>query len=109
MPLYRRALESRERLLGKEHPHTLTSVNNLAELHAGAGDAVGALPLCRRVLESSERVLGKEHPDTLTSVDNLAGCMQALGDAAGALPLYTAGSRAASGCWARSIPTRSPA
>ena len=30
LPLYRRALDSRERVLGKEHPDTLSSVNNLA-------------------------------------------------------------------------------
>ncbi len=29
-PLYRRALEARERVLGPEHPDTLNSVNNLA-------------------------------------------------------------------------------
>jgi hypothetical protein len=31
-PLYERALEARERVLGKEHPDTLASVNNLAVL-----------------------------------------------------------------------------
>ena len=31
-PLYRRALEASERVLGPEHPDTLTSVNNLAGL-----------------------------------------------------------------------------
>jgi hypothetical protein len=30
LPLYRRALDSSERVLGPEHPDTLTSVNNLA-------------------------------------------------------------------------------
>jgi hypothetical protein len=30
LPLYRRALDSSERVLGAEHPQTLTSVNNLA-------------------------------------------------------------------------------
>jgi len=64
LPLYRRALESRERLLGKEHPHTLTSVNNLAELHAGAGDAAGALPLCRRAADGFDRLLGPDHPSS---------------------------------------------
>jgi tetratricopeptide (TPR) repeat protein len=88
LPLFRRALESRERVLGKEHPQTLTSVNSLAECLRALGDAAGALPLHRRALESRERVLGKEHPDTLASVNNLAGCLYALGDAAGALPLF---------------------
>ena len=34
-PLYRQALEVRERTLGSEHPATLTSVNNLAYLLQG--------------------------------------------------------------------------
>jgi tetratricopeptide (TPR) repeat protein len=88
VPLYRRALESRERVLGAEHPDTLTSVNNLAGCLQTLGDAAGALPLYRRALESRERVLGAEHPDTLGSVNNLAYCLETLGDAAGALPLY---------------------
>jgi tetratricopeptide (TPR) repeat protein len=88
LPLHRRALESSERVLGKEHPQTLTSVNNLAESLRALGDAAVALPLFRRALDGSERVLGKEHPQTLASVDNLAICLDALGDAAGALPLF---------------------
>ncbi len=43
--LYRRALEARERTLGKEHPDTLASVNNLAGLLASKGDYAGAEPL----------------------------------------------------------------
>ena len=88
LPLYRRALESRERVLGAAHPDTLTSVNNLAYCLRALGDASAALPLYRRALESSERVLGAAHPQTLGSVNNLAGCLQALGDASAALPLY---------------------
>src|SRR5208337_3715144 len=63
LPLYRRALESRERLLGLEHPDTLTSVDTLANCIRALGDAAGALPLFRRALESRERRLGPEHPD----------------------------------------------
>ena len=32
-PLYKRALEACERVLGPEHPHTLLSVSNLALLY----------------------------------------------------------------------------
>ena len=71
LPLYRRALESRERVLGPEHPKTLTSVNDLAVCIYALGDAAGALPLYRRVLESQERVLGPEHPTTQTLRRNL--------------------------------------
>ena len=88
LPLYRRALDIRERVLGVEHPATLSSVNNLAGCMRALGDAAGALPLYRRALKSHERVLGAEHPNTLIISANLAACLVALGDAAGALPLY---------------------
>ncbi len=87
LPLYQRALEASERVLGKEHPDTLMSVNNLALCLKALGDARAALPLHERVLEARERVLGKEHRDTLISVSNLASCLYALGDAPAALPL----------------------
>jgi hypothetical protein len=34
-PLYRRTLELRKRILGEEHPHTLSSMNNLANPNKG--------------------------------------------------------------------------
>ena len=82
------ALNGRERLLGSEHPDTLTSVNRLAMLLQAKGDYAGAEPLLRRTLEGTERVLGHEHPHTLESVNNLAALLQAKGDYAGAEPLY---------------------
>jgi hypothetical protein len=88
LPLYLCALESRERVLGKEHPDTLISVNNLAGCLYALGNAALALAPYRSALESRERVLGPEHPDTLVSLNNLAVCMGTLGDAAGALPLH---------------------
>ncbi len=87
-PLYRRALEGRERVLGRDHPDTLTSVSNLAGLLENKGDYAGAELLYRRALEGQERVLGKDHPDTLRSVGNLAGLLCSKGDYAGAEPLY---------------------
>jgi tetratricopeptide (TPR) repeat protein len=83
----RRALEARERGLGSEHPHTLTSVNELGVLLYNEGDYAAAEPLYRRALAASERVLGSEHPDTLSSVNNLAGLLRSQGDYAGAEPL----------------------
>ncbi len=86
-PLNRRALESYERVSGPEHPNTLSSVNNLAELLRSKGDYAGAELLIRRALEGCERVLGPSHPDTLTSMNNLAGLLESKGDYAGAEPL----------------------
>ena len=85
---YRQVLDARRRLLGPEHPATLTSMNNLALTLLALGDAAGAAELHRQVLEAYERVLGPEHPNTLTSINNLALTLQALGDAAGAADLH---------------------
>jgi tetratricopeptide (TPR) repeat protein len=67
-------------VLGKEHPDTLTSVNNLAVLLYSKGDYEGAQPLYERAMEARERVLGKEHPDTLASLNNLAFLLLQKGD-----------------------------
>ena len=68
----RRALDSREKMLGKEHPDTLTSVCNLASVLRYQGKYGEAEPMNRRALDDNEKVLGKEHPSTLKSVSNLA-------------------------------------
>ena len=93
-------------MLGKEHPDTLTSVNNLAGLYQAQGRYGEAEPLYKRALEACERVLGKEHPNTLTSVNNLAELYQARAATARPSRSISARSRPASGCSARSIPTR---
>ncbi|KAJ5366060.1 hypothetical protein N7541_000001 [Penicillium brevicompactum] len=93
--MQRWALDAREKVLGREHPDTLTSVNNLGSvldsqgkyeeaeaMHRWALEAreeclTGKGNMKRRkryielALEGYEAVLGREHPDTLTSVCNL--------------------------------------
>jgi CHAT domain-containing protein/tetratricopeptide (TPR) repeat protein len=83
-----KALALAERVLGREHPDTLTSVNNLAEDYNAQGRYGEAEPLYKRALEAYERVLGREHPNTLTSVNNLAGLYHAQGRYSEAEPLY---------------------
>jgi CHAT domain-containing protein/Tfp pilus assembly protein PilF len=87
-PLFRRALETRERVLGPEHPGTLGSLNNLAGLYERQGRYGEAETLKRRGLEASERVLGPEHPQTLISVNSLAGLYESQGRYGEAEPLY---------------------
>ncbi|MFB6954545.1 tetratricopeptide repeat protein, partial [Streptomyces niveus] len=53
------------RLLGEDHPDTLTSRNNLAGAYQSAGDLARAIPLYEQTLTDSVRVLGEDHPDTL--------------------------------------------
>ena len=71
-----RVLEARRRVLGEDHPDTLTSMNNLAETLRAQGDLAGARGWQERVLEARRRVLGEDHPDTLTSVNNLGATLE---------------------------------
>ena len=93
-PLWRQATDLSERTLGPEHPHTLKSVNNLAEVLRAKGDLAAAAPLYRRALEARERILESDHPDTLVSVNNLAELLKARGDFAEAEHLYHRASEA---------------
>ena len=70
-PYLRCALEVRERTLGRDHPHTLTSVGHLGLLLKAQGKFDLAEPYLRRALEGRERTLGSDHSDTLASVSLL--------------------------------------
>ena len=61
-----------ERVLGAEHPATLTARANLARWTGEAGDAAGARDQFAALLPVRERVLGAEHPHTLNDRANLA-------------------------------------
>ncbi|MFD9061846.1 tetratricopeptide repeat protein, partial [Kitasatospora purpeofusca] len=62
----------RERLLGPDHPDTLSARGNLATSYRQAGRTGEATVLGERVLADRERLLGHDHPDTLTARNNLA-------------------------------------
>ena len=66
-----------ERILGLNHPHTLTLRNNLASAYQDAGKLEQAINLFEQTLADRERILGPDHPDTLTSRDNLARAREA--------------------------------
>jgi tetratricopeptide (TPR) repeat protein len=74
--MVRKALATRETVLGKEHPDTLKSVSNLASVLRYQGKYEEAEETNRRTLDWREKVLGKEHPDTLTSANNLASMLR---------------------------------
>jgi hypothetical protein len=50
-------------VLGKEHPDTLTSMNNLAGILRDQGKYEQAEEMLRQALRLRETVLGEEHPD----------------------------------------------
>jgi tetratricopeptide (TPR) repeat protein len=77
-----------ERMLGADHPATLTSRSNLAAACCNAGLIARAVSMYKRTLADRERVLGGDHPDTLTSRGNLAYAYDRAGRLAEAIPLY---------------------
>jgi tetratricopeptide (TPR) repeat protein len=78
-PLLDRAI--REKVLGPEHRHTATSLNNLAYLLQAQGDLAGARPLFERALAINEKAFGPEHPATARAMSNLARVLRDTGHA----------------------------
>ncbi|KAK8000501.1 TPR-like protein [Apiospora arundinis] len=77
--LYRPALELSEKVLGREHPDTLGSMNNLANVLDNQGKYLEAEQIHRQTLALKETVLGREHPSTLGSMNNLAVVLEIQG------------------------------
>ncbi|USP76210.1 kinesin light chain 3 [Curvularia clavata] len=65
-------MQTRKRVLGEEHPNTLTSMGNLASTYWRQGRWKEAGELFVQVMQMRKRVLGEEHPDTLTSISDFA-------------------------------------
>ncbi|KAF2818319.1 TPR-like protein [Ophiobolus disseminans] len=76
---HRQALPSWREVLGPEHPDTLTSMRNLAEVLDRQGKYEEAEAISRQTLARREKVLGPAHPDTLTSMNNLAQVLKSQG------------------------------
>jgi tetratricopeptide (TPR) repeat protein len=70
--MVRCGLEVSEKMLGLEHPSTLVSMSNLAQVLESQGKYEEAEAMNRRTLALKETVVGREHPETLTSVYCLA-------------------------------------
>ncbi|ORY00884.1 hypothetical protein BCR34DRAFT_637708 [Clohesyomyces aquaticus] len=86
--MFRLSLDTREKVLGVEHPDTLTSVSNLGSVLERQGKYEEAEAMHRRALEGYEKVLGREHPRTLTSVYHLAFLFHQKRDYSAAVGLY---------------------
>jgi tetratricopeptide (TPR) repeat protein len=74
-----KAYEEAKRSLGAEHPDTLTSLHNLAQLYQAQGQYREAELFYQKALQLCEKVRGPEHPDTLESLNDLAMLYQAQG------------------------------
>lgn len=65
-------LEKRMRILGEEHPYTISAMGDLANTLGNQGQLDEALHMMRRVVLEMNRILGAEHPKTRIAKANLA-------------------------------------
>ena len=59
-PLYKRALDIREKTLGSDHPYVAISLDNLANLYYNQGNLDKAEPLYMRALDIREKARQKK-------------------------------------------------
>lgn len=71
-PLFQRALQVRERILGSEHLDVAFALNKLAVLSLNQGRFIEAERLFQRALQIQEQARGVEHPELATLLNNLA-------------------------------------
>jgi tetratricopeptide (TPR) repeat protein len=67
-----KVLESTTRVLGYEHPETLSAMANLAASYGAQGRSKDAEQILVQVVKVMSRVLGEEHFDTLSATAKLA-------------------------------------
>jgi hypothetical protein len=65
-------METRKRVLGPEHPDTLTSMNNLAITWKAMRRQAEALKLIDECVQLSKRIVGVSHPHFLSSTATLS-------------------------------------
>ena len=70
--IYEEVKRNCEGELGKRHPDTAVSYNNLAGVYASQGRYEEAEELYRKALKIREEILGERHPNTAVSYNNLA-------------------------------------
>ncbi|KAH8818844.1 hypothetical protein DL96DRAFT_1504027 [Flagelloscypha sp. PMI_526] len=85
--VYRQEMTEKQIMLGANHPETLGSKNNFANICSELGQHRSALELMEQVLKLRKQMLGEVHPDTLTSMNNLAIIYSHLGQHHNALEL----------------------
>jgi hypothetical protein len=68
---FRQVLDARQRVLGPDHPDTLTTRHEIARMLADEGKPAEAEAEFRQVFDVRLRVLGPDHPATLATRSSL--------------------------------------
>ena len=78
-PLYRQALEIRQKTLGEQHPAYAVNLDNLASLYEEMGRYKESEELGRQALEIRKKAVGEEHPGYARNLANLAELYRTMG------------------------------
>ncbi len=81
LAIAKKALPIFARVLGADHPDTLSTRHNIAYWTGETGEEHEALRLNRELLPDRVRVLGADHPDALRTRDSIAVCTPEIGEA----------------------------
>ena len=81
-------LARRRQVLGDDHPATLDSANNLANILRDLGEYAAARALDEQTLAEQRRILGDNDLSTLATADNLAADLAAAGEHVAARTLF---------------------
>ncbi|KAJ6256896.1 hypothetical protein Dda_7779 [Drechslerella dactyloides] len=81
-------LADRKKILGKQHPDTLRSMNDLGQALRNQGKYKEAEEIYRKVLKGREKLFGIDNPETLTTMSNLANVLAHQGNARAAEEMF---------------------
>ena len=84
----RQALDSREKIVGLDHPDTATTYYNIARVYYRQGNYTDALKWYTKALTIREKVLGLDHPDTAVAYHYIARVYYRQGNYVDALEWY---------------------
>jgi tetratricopeptide (TPR) repeat protein len=70
--MFQEVQAKRRRILGEEHPDTISVMNNLADILGDQGKLDEAAAMKQEVLAKRRRILGEEYPSTISAMNNLA-------------------------------------
>jgi tetratricopeptide (TPR) repeat protein len=88
LKIYQRCLTIREKSLGKDHPDTATTYNNIGFVLKSKGEYEDALKMYNKCLTIQEKSLGKDHPYTATTYSNIGLVLDTKGEYDEALEMY---------------------
>ncbi len=86
--IYRQALATSEKTLGRDHPTVAFLTHNLAIAIERQGRLAEAQPIFKETIELYRKIFGAEHPETLTAMANYGASLHRMRDLPGAERIY---------------------